>query len=789
MVFRPGLDSAGLEIDVAALQATIGESPRRREDATFLTGQAAYLDDLAIDGLCHAVFLRSPHAHARIDGIGIDAARAVHGVLSVLTAADVAHDCLVPLPPVVTAHPKTGAPFAFLPQPLLAGDVVRYAGEAVAMVVAETLSAAEDAADRLDVRYTPLPAVTDARAAGTPAAPEIAASLPGNLCLEWATGDPAATAAAFRDAAHVTELTLSNHRIVTHPMETRGAIGIWDAAAERYLLHVSSQNIHAIRDATAGSLGVPRAAVRLVAPAVGGGFGTKNFPYVEYPLIAWAARRVGRPVKWVASRSEAFLVDHQARDHHATARLALASNGRFLGLEVESVANLGAYLVGSMGTVETVLYGHLPGTIYAIPTVALHIAAVFTNTTPLGVTRAPGYSEANAIIERLIDVAARESGIDRTTLRRLNLVPAESMPFRNALGESVDSGSFCQTLDTALERADIAGFAQRRRASEAVGQLRGLGFACHVKGTGGSPHENVAIRFETDGTVSLVTGTQTIGQGHHTTFPQILGTLLGLPDRTIRLLEGDTDLIPQGGGHGSSRSTYMAGTAMVRAVDEIVAKGLAIAAEALEVAIGDIRFEAGQFSVAGTDHAIGLLEVAAMGRCRGQDLDTYHAWTRDWMTFPNGAHVVEIEIDRETGRLRIDRYTAVDDYGVLINPMIARGQVHGAIAQGLGQAVLEMTAHDPGNGQPLTGSLMDYALPRADDLPSFSVEFNPTRCTTNPLGVKGCGEAGAGAAPPAIANAILDALAPLGVDRFDGPANPYRIWQAIRGRRAPGESR
>ncbi len=666
-----------------------------------------------------------------------------------------------------------------MPQPLLADGRVRYAGEPVALIVADTRNQALDAAEAVAVDYMPLPALTTLAAARAPDAPQLAAEAPGNLCFDWRTGDSAAVEAAFAAAAHIVELSLDNHRIVTNPIEPRGVIGVWDAEHGRYTAYVSSQSIHVTRDHAARALGVPPAAVRFVAPDVGGGFGAKNFIYPEHVLMLWAARRVGRPVKWIASRSEVFLADHQARDQSAEAALALDAQGRFLALRVESAANAGAYLV-SAGGVQTFQYAHLPGTVYRIPAVALRVAGVLTNTAPVGVTRGPGFAEAVNIIERLIDRAARQTGFDRAELRRKNLVPAAAMPMVNAVGSTVDSGAFPETFDRALTRADVAGFAARRRESEARGLLRGLGFAYHIKATGGAPSENVDIRFEANGTVSLITGTQTIGQGHETTFPQILAERLGVPNERIRLVQGDTDLIPAGGGHGSSRATYMGGTAIWRAADEIIAKGTRIAAEALEAAEADIRFEGGNFVVAGTDRRVGLIEAAAIGRDKGMPLDTYHYWTREWMTFPNGAHAAEVEIDHDTGQVTLARYTAVDDYGVLVNPMVAAGQAHGAIAQGVGQALLEHAVYDPQSGQLVAGSLMDYALPRAADLPSFDLGFNPTRCTTNPLGVKGCGEAGAVAAFPAVANAILDALAPFGVTELAGCATASRIWRSIR---------
>jgi carbon-monoxide dehydrogenase large subunit len=761
----------------------MGEQPKRREDARFVTGRGAYLDDLRFERLAHAVVLRSPHAHALIRSINVVAARRAPGVLAVLTAADAAADGLKPLRPYAEVNVQTGEPFAFAAQPLLAGDKVRFVGEPVAFVVAESPAQALDAAEMVVVEYEALPAVTTAAAARAPGAPQLAPEIPGNVCLDWTTGDTAGTDAAFAKAAHIVSLRLDNHRIVMNPMEPRGGVGSFDEATGRYTLRVSSQNIHINRNFVARALGVDARAVRFVAPDVGGGFGAKNFAYVEHALILWAARRIGRPVKWIANRSEVFLSDHAARDMLADASLALDADGKFLALKVASVANLGAYMAGAGGGVQTYQYIHLQGSVYRIPSIALHVMAVVTNTAPIGVTRGPGFAEAINIVERLIDAAARQAGFDRAELRRRNMVPPDEMPMTNAFGFQVDSGRFADSLDKAIEHADCAGFAERRRRSEERGLLRGLGIAYHIKGTGGPPDENVEVRFEADGTVSLVTGTQHIGQGHETTFPQILAHRLGIPNRRIRLVQGDTDAIAAGGGHGSSRATYMGGTAIWRASDEIIAKGTALAADALEAAEADIRFEEGRFVVSGTDRGISLLDVATLGREMGKPLDTFHAWKREHMTFPNGAHVVEVEIDRDTGRVELVRYTAVDDYGVLVNPMVATGQAHGAMAQGSGQALLEHAAYDPASGQMVTGSFMDYALPRADDLPFFDLGFNATPCTTNPLGVKGCGEAGAIAAFPAIANAILDALAPLGVKGFDGPASPWRIWQAIEAAR------
>jgi aerobic carbon-monoxide dehydrogenase large subunit len=750
-------------------QAVIGDTPRRREDVRFITGRGQYLDDLVFDRVAAAVFVRSPHAHATIGRIDIAASQQSAGVICVLTAGDAATDGLSPLHPTVDANVQTGEPFRFLPQPLLADGTVRYVGEPVVLVVAETRNQALDAAELVSIDYAPLPAVIDPAAAIAPGAPRLADAVPDNLCIDWHWGQTEAVASALRSAAHIVTLDVGNHRVVTNPMEPRGAVGLYDG---RYTLHLSSQNLHGNRDVAARALGVTASEVRFVAPDVGGGFGAKNFAYAEHALILWAARRAGRPVKWIANRSETFLSDHQARDHVATASLALDKDGHFLALDVDSIANLGAYMAGGAGGVQTNQYPHLQGSIYQIPAVALRVRAALTNTTPIGVTRGPGFGEAINIIERLIDAAARQCGFDRIDLRLRNLVAAA--PMTNALGFTVDSGDFRRHFTTAVERADVAAFAQRKAQSAAGGRRRGLGIACHIKGTGGSPTENVDIRFGPDGRVALITGTQTIGQGHETTMPQILADRLGLLHTMIDLRQGDTDLIPLGGGHGSSRATYMGGTAIWRAAEIIIEKGRRLAAEALEAAEPDIVFEAGAFRIHGTDRVVTLLQLAADAPGA---LDTYHVWTRDAMTFPNGTHIAEVEVDVETGRVTLERLTAVDDYGIVVNPMIAAGQAHGAIAQGAGQALLEQAVYDPESGQPITGSFMDYAMPRAGDLPHFDLFFAGTRCTTNPVGVKGCGEAGAIALYPAIGNAIADAI---GVAAPRGPASAFHVWRAMR---------
>jgi carbon-monoxide dehydrogenase large subunit len=761
-----------------------GKSRQRTEDLRFLTGRGCYVDDMAPEGLTHACILRSPHAHAVVRGIDTADAAASPGVLAVLTARDQAADGVGDLPPAERVNEFTGKPFAYVPYPPLATDKVRHVGQPVALVVAETPAQARDAADRIEVDYETLPAVTTATAALADGAPQLSEAIPGNVVLEHTVGDADATERAFADAAHVTRLTLTNHRIVTNPMEPRGGIGQYDPETGRYMLHVSSQSLHAGRDNIAAALGIAKTDLRFVAPDVGGGFGAKNFSYVEHILTLWAARRVGRPVKWINDRSAGFVSDHQGRDHWADAELALDADGTIRALRIRSWANVGAYLAGSSGRVQIGQYIALPNTVYHVPALHLTIGAVATNTVPIGVTRGPGFAETVNIMERLLDRAARELGLDRGDIRRRNLVPASAMPYTGPTGTPVDSGDFTANLDAALALAE--GFDARQKESEARGLRRGLGFAYHIKATGGMPEEKVEITFGDDD-VTLTTGTQAIGQGHETTFPQIIAARLGVGFEQVRYRAGDTDIISKGGGHGSSRATYMGGTAMVMAIGKIVAKGRAVAATMLEASERDIEYADGDFRVAGTDRSVDLFSVARRARESGlrdgdgnRGLDTAQEFKREAMTYPNGCHVAEVEIDPETGAVTVARYGGVDDYGEIVNPMVAKGQVHGAIAQGIGQALLEHAVYEPGTGQLLSGSFMDYALPRADDLPAFDVRFRGVPCTTNPLGVKGCGEAGAVAGFPAVAGAIADALAPLDVNGFDGPATPERVWRLIQ---------
>ena len=659
--------------------AVIGEASPRVEDRKFLTGAGKYLDDLEFPDVCHAVFIRSPHAHARILSLSAAIAKEMPGVLDIITADDVELSKLNALKPFVQENPNTGEAFSFVEQPLLARNVVRYQGEPVVLVVAETVAQALDASEVVEIEFSPLPHVVNAKEAASPDSIKLNSQLDDNIAVKWNTGNSQEIENVFNSADNVVKLTVQNQRIVTNPMEPRGVVAEWNISTGRYTLYGSSQNIHVMRTCVADMLGVADASVRFIAPDVGGGFGSKNFCYTEYGLIAWMSKQLRRPVKWIASRSEGFLSDHQGRDHQSKVQLALGKDGKFLALKVTSYANLGAYLVGSAGGVQVVQYANLPGTVYNVPVIKLKILGVLTNTTPIGVFRGPGYAEANLIIERIIDKAAHQCGFDRAELRRMNMYKANDMPFTNALGGVVDSGNFCEVLNKALKKADYAGFNARKKKTELNGLLRGIGFAYHIKGTGGAPDENVDVRFNKDATISLIMGTQSIGQGHETTFPQMLASLLGLRKNTVFLESGDTDRIAFGGGHGSSRSTYMGGTAIFNAVQDIISKGKTVAANELETSVEDLSFANGSFTVSGTDKSLSIFEVAQLGRNLKHPLDTYKKWTREAMTFPNGAHVVEVEIDPDTGIVKLLSYTAVDDYGVLVNPSIVKGQMHGCL--------------------------------------------------------------------------------------------------------------
>jgi aerobic carbon-monoxide dehydrogenase large subunit len=761
--------------------AFIGQSTRRLEDARFLLGQGTFVEDVNWPNQAWAHVVRSPHAHARIDRIETAGARAIPGVLGVFTHADIAELGLLPCATAVA----TVEPMIVPPRPALANGRVRHVGDPVAFVVAATRAAARDGAEQVVVDYTPLPCVVDGPAALHPDAPLLWDEAPGNLSFRFQKGDAAAVREAFTAAAHIAEVEVVNNRIVVAPLETRAAIARYDAGS--FHLLVTAASVHAIRDQLASNVfRLPRDRVHVVAPDVGGGFGIKNCLYPEWVMLLWAARRLDRPVKWVEDRAEDFVSTAQGRDNVTRARLALDADGGFLGLDVETIANLGAYMSGGGPGSSTNAPAAAMGGGYVIPAIAMNVRAAFTNVVPIDAYRGAGKPEANYLIERLIDRAARQYGFDPADLRRRNMI--RRFPYPKALGTTVDCGRFAANIDDVLALSDHAGFAARREASRASGLLRGFGVACFLETARGAPNEGAEIRFQQDGKIALLIGTQSNGQGHETSYPQIAADLLGLPLEDFRYVQADTAEIPAGNGHGGARSMHMGGAALFKAAQGVIAKGTQIAARLLQAAPDDVEFSAGRFVVRKIpERSMDLLAVARAARDPANvpegmspGLDTY-VWNElDIITFPNGCHVAEVEVDPDTGLVTLNRYTAVDDYGTLINPMLTVGQVQGGLAQGIGQALLERTVYDPDSGQMLSGSFMDYCLPRAADLPDLAVTLTGVPTNANPLGVKGSGQAGAIGAPQTIISAVLDALAPLGVTHIDMPATPEQVWRAIQ---------
>jgi carbon-monoxide dehydrogenase large subunit len=763
----------------------IGRAVRRFEDARFLRGEGRFVADLDATGALHGIVVRSPHAHAEIIALDTTGARALPGVRGVFTAADLAADGIGPLPCI--AQVATVEPMLVPPRFALAAGWVRHVGDPVAFVVAETGEIARDAAELVAVDYRVLPAVVDGSAALLLGAPLLWDEAPGNLAFRFERGDRAAVSAALAGAAHVVGIELVNNRLVVAPIEPRAAIGRHDPAEDRFDLVLTGQGVQSLRAQLANSVfHLPADRIRVSAPDVGGGFGMKNFLYPEWVLVLFAARRLGRPVTWLGERGEDFLSSAQGRDNHTKGRLALDADGRFLALEAETVANLGAYLSTNGPGSSTNAPSTAMGGVYAIPAIFMSVRGAFTNTVPIDAYRGAGKPEANYLIERLVELAARRLQIDPVELRRRNLI--REFPYRGALGITIDSGKFAANLDAAAERARRADFALRRAASASAGKLRGLGIACFLETARGAPNEGAEIRFEADGAVSLLLGTQSNGQGHETSFPQIAADLLGLPIETFRYVQADTRQIPVGNGHGGARSMHQGGFAMHRAAGMVVAKGRAVAAGLLQTEAATLEFVDGRFTVPGSGRSVDLLAVARAAadpanvpEGLGPGLGA-HVWNEcDLITFPSGTHVAEVEIDRETGSVTLERYFAVDDYGRVINPLLTTGQVQGGVAQGIGQALLEHTVYDPQSGQLLSGSLLDYALPRADDLPDLDIVLDGLPTAANPLGVKGSGQAGCIAAPQTIICAVLDALGPLGIEHIDMPATPERVWRTIKG--------
>lgn len=760
--------------------ATDPRSLRRREDQRFLVGAGDYLDDHPVAGELFAAMVRSPHAHARIIAIDSAASAALPGVRGVFTADDL--DGLHPLPCYIAV--KTVDPLIVPPRYPLARDIVRHVGDLVAFVVADTREQARDAAEQVLVAYDILPSVTELGRAREPDAAQIWPGVaPGNVAFRFQRGDSEAVAKAFASAAHVVSCELVNNRIVAAAMEPRIALGRFDTASGVYHLAISGASVHAIRRELAeGVFRVPLDRIEVSCPDVGGGFGMKNVTYPEFALVLWAARRLGHPVHWTADRLEEFTSGVHGRDNLTSAKLALDAKGRFLALAVETTGNLGAY-VSSLGPGATTnAPSTAMGTLYEIPAMSMDVHGVFTNTVPVDAYRGAGKPEANYLLERLIDEAAHRLKIDPAKLRQRNFI--RHFPHRSAFGTVIDCGAFSGNLDRVLLAADRAGLPQRRRSAKARGKLRGFGIGCFLETSRGQPNEEAWLTVRDDGTIDMAVGTQSNGQGHETSFAQVASARLGLPVETFTLVQADTARVPRGGGHGGARSLHLGGTALVMAADGLIAKALPVAAQLLQVEPEVLRFATGRFRTEAADEPLREIDLFTVARhvleSTGDALASHGDNVSDAITFPNGAHVAEVEIDPETGAVTLERYVAIDDYGTLVNPLLTEAQVHGGLAQGIGQALLEEASYDPESGQLLSATFMDYAMPRADDIPLFDIQMVEIPTSANPLGSKGVGQAGCIGAPQTVMNAILDALRPLGVTHLDMPATPAKVWRAIR---------
>jgi len=768
-------------------QFGIGQPVRRSEDRRFITGAGHYTDDIVLPRQTVGYVLRSPHAHAVIRAIDTAAAFAAPGVVGIFTGADLERDGIGKIPCVVPLKNRDGSRIKMVEHPLLASGRARHVGDGIAFVVAENAAAAKDAAELIQVDYDVLPAVADTARAAEPGAPLVWDNIPNNLCFDWESGDRKATEAAFANAKHVIELNLINNRLVANSMEPRGALGAYDSAEDRFTLYTSTQGSHAIRRLLAASVfRFAEHRIRVVTPDVGGGFGMKLFLYPEHGLVLYAARKLGRPVKWIGERGESFLSDAQGRDNVTRARLALDADLNFLAVDVETTANLGAYLSNFGTFIPTMAGTAMLAGVYRTPAAVVRVKGVYTNTVPVDAYRGAGRPEANYALERLVDHAARKLGIAPAELRRRNFIPPEAMPFKTVLGMTYDSGEFAKNLADALKQADAAGFAARKAQSAARGKLRGFGLSTYIEQCGGGFDEMAEIRFDSGGAVTVIVGSQSSCQGHQTAYAQLVADGLGVPFDQVRVHQGDTDVVGFGRGTGGSRSLPVAGNALSIAIQRIVDKGKKIAAHRLEAAEADIEFADGEYVIAGTDKRVSMIEVAQAahnplllpaGFEPGFDEKAHYLPAAH--TFPNGCHICEVEIDPDTGVTAVLRYVVVDDFGNVVNPMLLAGQIHGGVIQGIGQALIEGCVYDDG-GQLVTGSFMDYAMPHADDVPSVEFSYNVVPCRTNPLGVKGAGEAGAIGAPPAVINAVVDALAGLGVETIEMPATPHNIWRAIQ---------
>ncbi|HET7849958.1 MAG TPA: xanthine dehydrogenase family protein molybdopterin-binding subunit [Pseudolabrys sp.] len=774
----------------------IGAAVRRKEDLRFITGKGQYTDDVVRPGETHAVFVRSPHARAKIKGIEVSAAKAMPGVIAVLTGVELANDKIGNLICGWMIHSKDGSPMKMAPHPALAAGTVNHVGDAVAVVIAETKGQARDAADKVKVDYEPLPAIADPAKAQAQGAPQIHEVAPNNTIYQWQLGDAKATETAFASAKHVTRIDLVNNRLVPNAIEPRAALAEYDSGTDQFTLWNTSQNPHVARLVIAAFVGMaPEHKLRVIAPDVGGGFGSKIFIYPEEVVCLWAARKVGRPVKWTAERSESFLTDAHGRDHVTHAELALDGDGKILALRVRTIANLGAYMSTFSSSIPTYLYGTLLSGQYNIPQIYCEVDAVYTNTVPVDAYRGAGRPEATFVVERLVEVAAREMGIEPPELRKRNFI--KSFPHQTPVIMNYDAGDYQASLKKAMELADVKGFGKRRREAARNGKLRGIGYSTYIEACGLAPSqaagslgagvglwESAEVRVNPTGTVEVLTGSHAHGQGHETTFAQLVSERLGIPFENISIVHGDTDKVQFGMGTYGSRSGAVGMSAVVRALDKIEAKAKKVAAHMMEASENDIEFKDGKFTVAGTDKSAAWGDVALNAyiahKFSGQELEPGLKETSFYdptnFTFPAGCHICEVEVDADTGNSEIVNWTAVDDFGTVINPMIVEGQVHGGVAQGIGQALLEGAVYDK-DGQLVSGSFMDYSMPRAHNLPSFTIGLTETKSPSNPLGIKGCGEAGAIAAPAAVINAITDAI---GSEEISMPATAGVVWAALQ---------
>lgn len=761
-------------------QFGIGQAVRRTEDPRLVTGRGRYTDDITLPGQLQAYFLRSPVAHGTITELDVGDAAEMDGVHAVLTIADLEDMEIKPIPVLAKAENRDGSPMVAPPRHALAKDVVRHVGEPIALVVAETLAQAKDAAEAIMFDFDTLPALADMPTAVAEGAPRIWDEAPGNRAFSWAMGDESATDAAFAAAAHTVTLDLVNNRLVATSMEGRACNADYSEETGRYTLYVSSQGVHGLKRQLAGILGVEADRLHVLTTDVGGGFGMKLFNYPEYVATMAAARKLGRAVKWTSDRSEAFLSDDHGRDHLSKASLALDSEGRILGLRVDTLANLGAYLSNFSPFVATSAGSPMLPGLYKVPAFYNRVDGVFTNTQPVDAYRGAGRPEAAYVIERLMDAAARQLGVSPVDIRMRNYPSAAEMPFTSATGLVYDSGDFAKNLTDAVARSAYKDGDARKAASADVGKYRGLGISTYVEVCGGGGPETATVEVARDGKITVLIGTQSNGQGHDTAYRQLVAQNLGVELDEVTIIQGDSDRIATGAGTGGSRSLPVGGASLAQAAIQVQEAARLQAAELLEAAADDVVYQDGRYVIRGTDRSLSFQEVAA--QAEGVD---EHAFLESYAhkppagTFPNGAHICEVEIDPDTGIVEIVRYTVVDDFGVVINPLLLEGQVHGGIGQGIGQALHEQAVYDE-DAQLLSGSFMDYSLPRADHLPYVDFTYNVIPCTTNPLGIKGAGEAGAIGAPPAVINAVIDALAPLGITHIDMPATPLKIWTAIQ---------